>query len=549
MQVQSQNTNATLWRASWAWISVEVVIVLVIFAAAGAWPTPDSNEAHYLTKARHFFDPSWCAGDFFLESQDAHDVFYWLVGPLAAGLPLPVAAWVGRWLGWLSLAIGFRHAVRPLLETPLARLLAAALFSLALRHTTAAGEWVIGGCEAKVFAWAFVLWAAGEIALGKFSGAWLALGAATALHPIVGGWGMIALLLASSPRFWQQTSLSRGDCLRLVSGTVLAAVGVVPAFGLASDADAAQQAAATTIYVVERLPHHLLPRTFADGFVARHVLAILLWCALSKIGPTDAPRSLARTRLRAFVFAAIAISIVGCAIALLEPLAPGIVHQGLRFYWFRLADGLVPLALATAAAAGLCAAGSPTDQGRWRRFTVAVVSLLLIVDTANESRHWPLPWRADVTARSDTKVVAGPWRDSCEWVCQNLPVDSCFLTPRGAASFIWRTGRREVVAWKNIPQDSRSLVEWRTRIVDCFSRSDTLHELERSTAALGFEQMHRVAQRYGANYAILPLDVLASPGFPPGGKGLWTQLYANDGYAVYRLNSDPIESPPPATAP
>jgi len=134
-------------RASWRTVG-EIAAIVVMFAAAAAWPTPDVNEAVYLTKARHAADPAWAAGDFFLETPDAHGVFYLLFGPLAATLPLERAAWVGRALGWLAVGIGFWHAVAPVVATTWGRIAAAALFSLALRHTTMAGEWVLGGCEA-----------------------------------------------------------------------------------------------------------------------------------------------------------------------------------------------------------------------------------------------------------------------------------------------------------------------------------------------------------------------------------------------------------------
>ena len=149
----------------------EVLVVFLLFAAAGAWPTPDVNEAHYLTRARHDFDPSWAANDFFLNSPEAHGLFTLVIGPVATALPLADAAWIGRVAGWLALALGFMHAARATLSSTESRLLAAAVFSLALRHTTAAGEWMIGGCEAKVFAWAGVLWAAGEIARDRWAAA------------------------------------------------------------------------------------------------------------------------------------------------------------------------------------------------------------------------------------------------------------------------------------------------------------------------------------------------------------------------------------------
>jgi hypothetical protein len=126
-------------------------------------------------------------------------------------------------------------------------------------------------------------------------------------------------------------------------------------------------------------------------------------------------------------------------------------------------------------------------------------------------------------------VAAAAWADVCDWVRDHTPPDACFLTPRGAASFTWRTGRREVVSWKNSPQDAASLVAWRQRIVDCFSRSGSIVEMERSTASLGPERLREVAERYAADHLIVPVDaplVEAIPG---------ERLHANGAYAVYRL--------------
>ena len=553
MARESDSTNAAVTyapeasRGGWARAGIEVLAILAVFAAAGAWPVPDVNETAYLTKARHFADPAWCRGDFFLETPDAHGVFYLLMGPLAAAVSLEQAAWIGRWLGWLALACGFRWATMPLLGGAWPKIIAAALFSLALRHTTAAGEWVIGGCESKVFAWALVLAAVGEIGRGRFAWAWLALGAATALHPIVGGWGLVALVMSWCGGFLKYQS--NGDLggpsaaaknapfasvVLVAAGLLFAAAGVVPALGLSAGADAAMRAAAAKIHVVERLSHHLLIRTFADGMVARHVLAILLWWCVRVRRPAVSPmEQAARTRVDRFILASLLISLAGVAISLLEPFAANAAYSLLRFYWFRLADVLVPFGLATAAAAvlmndsalGVLLPARPA-------VTRAVVALLLCVDLAYESRHWPLPGRTSRTsfmARSDTKVDAAPWREICDWVAANTPADACFLTPRGAASFTWLTGRREVVGWKNSPQDARSLVEWRKRFVDCFSRDGSFTNMERSTAALGPERLRRAAEQYDATHAIIPLDVPGVDTLP------FERLHANRGYAVYRL--------------
>jgi len=502
---------------------LEMFAIFAVFAASGAWPVPDLNEAVYLTKALHFSDPSWAAGDFFLETPDAHGVFYRLIAPLTAATGLETAAWVGRVLGWLALAGGFRHAVAPLLEARWSRILAAALWALALRQTTMAGEWVIGGCEAKVFAWAFVLLAIGELAADRFAPSWLALGLATAIHPIVGGWGLVALVASGCrPSRFTPVGLTM-----LAVGTAAAACGVVPALGL-SAADAATKAAAARIYVVERLPHHLLLRSFPEPLVARYLLAVACWWLLDRAVEETA----ARRRFRSFTLAALAISLCGVLISLAEPFAPGITHGLLRYYWFRLADVIVPLALAVSLAAVLAdEAVCRLIFPRAPRLVRGACVFLLCIDIAVQSRHWPLPGRSGLGARADANVEPAGWADICNWVREHCPADACFLTPRGSATFTWRTGRREVVSWKNSPQDAASLIEWRRRIVDCFSKEGSLVGMERSTAALGPDRIRLVRDRCRADHLILPLE---TPGIDlvPGER-----LFANGVYAVYRLDA------------
>jgi len=305
-----------------------------------------------------------------------------------------------------------------------------------------------------------------------------------------------------------------------------AAAGVLPALGLTAGVDVATRAAATRIYVVDRLSHHLLARTFADGLIARHVLAVAVWWLLSRFLTSSAPRR----RIATFTWAALAISVAGIGVSLIEAWAPATAYSLLRYYWFRLADVAVPFALATTLAAVL------TDREAMKRLAIgrpawlrAATVGLLVVDLAVQSSHWPLPGRPPVAPRADMKLAAAAWADICDWVREHVPADACFLTPRGAASFTWRTGRREVVSWKNSPQDAASLVEWRKRIVDCFSRSGSLVEMERSTVSLGPERVREVARRYTADHAIVPLD---APGIDsiPGER-----LHDNGTYAVYRL--------------
>ena len=515
-------------------VIAEVTLLALLCAASGAWPVPDVNETVYLTKARHAVDPDFGRGDFFLETPDGHGLFFKLFGALSAGLPLDTAAWLGRWAGWLAVAVGVWWALRPLLPRAAARIAAGALFALALRQTTAAGEWVLGGCESKVFAWGFVLAAAGVFARGRVAPAWALAGIGTALHPLVGGWAQVALVLAA---WWSRAELApwkATDPVWVAAGAAAAAVGVVPALALTAGADAAERLAAARIYVVERLPHHLLPRTFADGLWARHVLAVCVWFLLRGRLPSTPERR----RSDRLTLAALAISGAGVLVSLAEGVAPGAVYGLLRYYFFRLADVLVPLSLATTVAAVLA---DKDVVGRLVPLPVpvtrALAALLLAADVAGQSGHWPLPGRTTPSPRADARVDAPAWRDACRWVAANVPADARFLTPRGAASFTWFTGRAEVVGWKNSPQDVRSLLEWRRRMIDCYSRDGSLRGMVNSTAELGGERAAAAVARYGATHAIVPVDVPGVDGFG------WELLHRAGVYAVYRI---PAAAPTPS---
>lgn len=331
----------------------------------------------------------------------------------------------------------------------------------------------------------------------------------------------------------------------VVAGIAIAAAGIVPALSLSSGADAATRAAAARIYVVDRLPHHLLPRTFADGLIARHLLAIAVWWLLAALaaGGED-PRREARARVGRWTACGLAISLAGVAISLAEPFAPGTVYSLLRYYFFRFGEGLLPLSLAAAVAAVLAddrICGRLTGGRGGTAVLRWAAAALLLLDLAHESRHWPLPGRT-IPPRSDGKVDAVAWREACDWVRENVPADACFLTPRGSSSLTWHTGRREVVGWKNSPQDAAALVEWRRRIADCFSRDGGFANMERSTVMLGTARVRKVASQYGADHAIVPADL------PPlEGPGI-ERIHANRGYVVYRIAPAappaPPESPP-----
>ena len=101
--IRDQSTSWTI-RAG---LLVEVVAVVTLFFVYAGGPPPETNEAHYLARMKHFWNPQWCAGDLFLESPESQPVFQTLFGWPSLWLSLPALAWCGRIFGWLLLAVGW----------------------------------------------------------------------------------------------------------------------------------------------------------------------------------------------------------------------------------------------------------------------------------------------------------------------------------------------------------------------------------------------------------------------------------------------------------
>ncbi|HEX4131571.1 MAG TPA: DUF6798 domain-containing protein [Pirellulales bacterium] len=500
-----------------AWL--ETALVFGVFVLEGAWPVPDTNEAHYLGKALHYWDPTWCARDFFLNSADSHLTFYLSVGWLVRWLSFPAAAWAGRLATWALMAFGWRSLSHALLPRWGMAIVSAGLLAALSERCHMAGEWIIGGFEAKGLAFGLVFVALAQVVRGRWTLGWLLIGAASALHVLVGGWTAIALAGAWTMLGSQRPSL-RSMLPGMLLGGVIALAGVIPGLQLTRHASPAVVAEANELYVYERLPHHLWPAKFPASFVERFLLLAAIWFALCAFTNSDARQNV----IRRVVAASLMIAGAGWLISLAAPVWPAPVAGLLRFYWFRLSDAMLPLGAALVGTSWLwqCIA----TRRSWGIIATAVVVFGLIGHfaalTAARMKD-PAP-RAD----GPSKVIDyRAWRDVCRWVREHTPADALCLTPRSSQTFKWYAQRGEVVTWKDVPQDASELVAWWQRMEDIHG-TGSIEEGSRfygSLADTSVAHVARVARKYGVDYLVTTCDPpLALP-----------CLYQNAVYAVYDL--------------
>jgi hypothetical protein len=504
---------------AWPVALAETLALVLIFTILAGAPPPDVNEAHYLGKARHFWDPSWVPDDFFFDSHDTHLVFYLTLGWLSRIVSLPAMAWIGRLLTWAFIALAWRRLSIAIIPRAGWAVLSGALFAVLAERFHMAGEWVVGGFEAKGIAYAMVLMALGDVARGRWQTTWLWLGAASAFHVLVGGWSVIAIGFA-----WLVQPSTRPKLISMLpwmlAGGLLALPGLWPALAVSRGVSPSVAARANHIYVFDRLPHHLWPPSFDPWFVERHALEFLVWvalCAFRHPAQADA-------RVRGAVAGAMVISLCGMGIAFATRHDPATAASLMRFYWFRLGDIFLPLG--TALIATLWMTDAWRDRPRLGRvLTTAAVALLAWQLTPRLVAHFG----NEVPPADARNKVVDPrdWREACAWIAANTPSDARFLTPRSNQTFKWWSGRSEVATWKDIPQKADEMVAWWDRLRDVFAtgRAPPERVWYKSLTDEGPQRLKMLGHKYGARYVIAE----ATP------ELALARVYQNNSYAVYEL--------------
>jgi len=531
---------------------LEIGLIFAIFFVHGGAPAPHVNETYYLAKAKHYWEPSWCQGDLFLESADAHLTFYWTIGWLAKFFSLPTVAWIGRIAAWGLLAWSWQRLSTRLTRLPLASVLSAALMVWLVGVMNFAGEWVVGGVEGKCFAYACVFAGLTAMVDARWRLAWPWFGLAGAFHVLVGGWsaiaaGLVWLLERSDARPSIVTMLPS-----LLLAIALALPGIVPALKLTSDVSSEVSREANQVYVFDRLPHHLAPLAVESKTLFMHtrnfslpLLAfVILWWAAGvssrgtlegksanvvslSPGPSLQGRGIgmALTRICRFAAWGFLISVLGLIWEIVCWNHPALAASLLKYYWFRLADVAVPVA----AVFLICYWIERLARERSRLLVPAVmiaVALPIYHLVGTSAARW-----RDTTPPADAKMIdPAAWLETCQWVRERTPVDAMFLVPRAAQSFTWNTGRKNVVTWKDVPQDAATLITWRDRYFDVYWHNDEFGEYVPygSLAWQGTAQVRELAAKYGVDYVI-------TREFPPLGLPV---AYGNASYTVYRVSRE-----------
>jgi hypothetical protein len=393
-----------------------------------------------------------------------------------------------------------------------------------------AGEWIVGGVEAKCLAYALAFFGLAELVQGRWSWTWLLLGAASAFHVLVGGWCVIAAGVA-----WLWAGKYRPPLLHmvpaLVGGGLLALPGLVSALLLNHGVSSDVVREAAEIYVFERLDHHLLLQKIRFWYVARFVAMTVVWVALYQ-WLSDGERF---RRLGGFVLGAIFIAIAGAVVELVLLGNRPMTALLMRFYWYRLADVAVPIGLALSLNVAVV-----TLQAQGRRSAsqwLLVGTILLAGVSLGESYFYNRWYRTGDPNHINSHKTHSDWREVCYWIDDRFPPDERFLTPRFQQTFKWYAGRSEVFSWKDVPQDARGIVEWYQRYRDIFRTKSEIpgSRWRSSVAQIDVETLRRLADKYDFRYIVVDRKLR-----DPQGRHPVVPVFQNDSFTIFRLRDAPM---------
>ncbi|MGE0378832.1 MAG: DUF6798 domain-containing protein, partial [Planctomycetaceae bacterium] len=454
---------------------VLAVFVTFLVSSAVRRPVPSVNEPHYLGKARHYWQPDWCAGDLFLESSNPHRVFYQTVGVITRWMTLPQSAWTGRLLALACLAWGWTRLLSRLLPGRWQPLGAAWVFLLLQSLGNFSGEWLVGGVEAKVFAYAFVFAGLASGLERRWVPAGIWIGLAISFHVIIGLWAVVAALLGTAGFLYGQSrTFDRSDKPRnthrqcsfdrnaaTLGGAALllcALPGLLPALGLLRGGDPALAAQADRLQVGTRLSHHLDPMQFPLSdyryYALLLVLAAILW--------RTTPSSTARRWFAWFVGATLMIAATGVLIGWGPRPLSGMPFSILRVWWlkfypFRLADLFVPILVSVTVMAACHATLLRSTLSMWQRRAIQILAAVAFL----ASLVLPTP---DRNPSRMTAAKQADWLDVCRWIREQTPADALLYAANEDWAVKWFAERPEFVNYKDCPQDTEGIIEWARRL-------------------------------------------------------------------------------------
>ena len=485
------------------------------------------NELDVVVSAKHFVDPSWIAGDWYLGQRIGYRTLFNLIfGGAATFLSLPAVILLGRLiiLGLFALAVS---GIAEKLRIKIVALLPIYIYFLS-NQSMFAGEWAIGGLETKPFAYCFLLFALLFAMRKKPTKAALFAGLAVSFHVLVGLYGGFCIAAAAAIVYRKDIIGKglKGFLKPTVAYLIAGGFGVYSVAQYLATSSGADKALAGEIYVLYRVTHHVLPSAWANG----HWLPMAIFSAAILV----AGAILVEERALKLLFATAACGFLFFGIGTVAYFAGKTAF--LRFYWFRFADTFTPFALGLAISVGLSRLIERTKRARLRRAILLACIALSATAITYSAAVFAGQWRSIARARPYrfARVDDEKLGEMLIWISENSPKSAVFLVSPTMEEFYYLAERPMFVSLKHSPQNDEEIIEWFDRVKLCnggvsppagigiFGYSK---EVENNFYRLEKGDLRKISDRYRIDYYLDRADAVLD----------YPIVHENGNFRLYRI--------------
>lgn len=369
-----------------------------------------------------------------------------------------------------------------------------------------AGEWIVGGLEAKVFAYALSIFSLSSFLKDNYKRGFLFAGLSLSVHLLVGVYNLLCLI----PLLFSNLKKKKNEPLNLLQGIcyfiITGIIGIAEIINsLFLNTSQIIQNKGWDIYVNIRVPHHVIPDFSIETWSILITFTIFNLLFLKS-------KHYTKKFIALYSLSSIVIIIIGFIVYY------SFESHYMRYYFFRFSDVMLPF---------LTLLLVSTLDHKIKYICLLVISLIIspsIIknDSISEflsNKSYSINYIKDKTNQISSKGGNGIDSRIKEWILQNTNKSDQFIIPPDNLYFCMNTERKIFISWWMLPNqyDYKSvanlpsnMIEWYNRLKLLNQNNDfnTLKEVQLNYISLNRESIIDIQKKYTfLKYIVMPSHI------------------------------------------
>ena len=369
-----------------------------------------------------------------------------------------------------------------------------------------AGEWIVGGLEAKVFAYSLSIFSLSSFLKDNYKRGFLFAGMALSMHLLVGFYNLFCLI----PLIISALKQKKIDFINLIQAIfyfmitgVIGISEIINSFFL--NTSQVIQNKGWDIYVNIRVPHHVIPNPSSDTWIKLIILTIITLLFLKS-------KYQIKRLVALYSLSSVIIIIIGFTFYYF------LESHYMRYYFFRFGDIILPFLTLLLIA---------TLYHRIKYIYLLLIGLVIMPsiikkDSTSEflsSKSYNINTIKEKTNEVSHKGGSGIDTKINEWIIQNTNEYDEFIIPPDNLYFCMNTGREIFVSWWILPNQQeyksantipQEMIEWynRLQLLNLENEFTTLSEVKKNYLKLERYSILNIQKTYkSVKYILMPSNI------------------------------------------